>query len=201
MVDRAIVKLLTLPAEPLVGRYVTLEPYAPALRAEVRAALDCDPEAWDLFATSGLGDHFDSWWSTIEQATEAGRRIAYAIRAHADGQIVGTTSFMNLRPHHRCVEIGATFLRPDARSGRVNPDAKRLMLAFAFAHGALRVELVTDLRNTRSIAAITKLGAVREGVMRRDRITWTGHIRDSVLFSVTDLDWDRVRDGLDRRLA
>jgi N-acetyltransferase len=75
------------------------------------------------------------------------------------------------------------------------------MLAHAFACGARRVELLTDLRNVRSQAAIAKLGAVREGVLRRERVTWTGHVRDSVLFAVTDLDWPDVRARLERRLA
>ncbi len=75
------------------------------------------------------------------------------------------------------------------------------MLQHAFLGGARRVELVTDLRNTRSQAAIAKLGAVREGVLRRDRVTWTGHIRDSVLFAITDLDWPAVQAGLKTRLS
>lgn len=64
-----------------------------------------------------------------------------------------------------------------------------------------RVEFLTDLRNLRSQAALAKLGAVREGVARRDRVTWTGHVRDSVVFSVTDLDWPAVRAGLEARLG
>jgi RimJ/RimL family protein N-acetyltransferase len=64
-----------------------------------------------------------------------------------------------------------------------------------------RVELLTDARNVRSQAAIAKLGAVREGVLRRERTTWTGHVRDSVLFAVTDLDWPDVRARLERRLG
>ena len=82
-----------------------------------------------------------------------------------------------------------------------NAESKLLMLRHAFRSGARRVEPVTDLRNTRRQAAIAKLGAVREGVMRRDRITWTGHVRDSVLFAITDLDWVDVRANLTRLAA
>src|SRR3546814_12481396 len=89
---------------------------------------------------------------------------------------------------------------PSVRSGYVNPDAKKLMLAHAFASGARRVELLTDLRNAWSQAAIAKLGAIREGVLRRDRKTWTGHIRDTVVFSLTDLDWPKVSQRLNMRL-
>jgi RimJ/RimL family protein N-acetyltransferase len=115
--------------------------------------------------------------------------------------VIGTSSFMDIRPAHRGVEIGATFLRPEARSGAANPESKLLMLAHAFERCAVRVELITDLRNLRSQAAIAKLGAVREGVLRRERITWTGHVRDSVIFSITDSEWPQVRAGLERRLA
>ena len=118
-----------------------------------------------------------------------------------NGRLVGTSSFLNIKPERQTVEIGATFLHPDVRAGFVNPAAKLLMLERAFACGARRVELLTDLRNARSQAAIAKLGAVREGVLRRDRITWTGHVRDSVLFAITDLDWPDIRAGLLTRLG
>lgn len=192
---------LCLARAPLAGRFVRLEPYDECLKPQVRAALDCDAPAWHLFARSGQGAHFESWWSDIHAATAAGQWVAYAIRHLGSGQIVGTSSFLNLKPARQSAEIGATFLHPDVRGSAVNPEAKLLMLAHAFASGARRVEIITDLRNTRSQAAIAKLGAVREGVMRRDRITWTGHVRDSVLFAVTDLDWPAVRARLTARLA
>jgi N-acetyltransferase len=87
------------------------------------------------------------------------------------------------------------------RGGPANPEAKMLLLAHAFASGAVRVQLRVDARNMRSQAAVAKLGAVREGVMRRDKITWTGYIRDSVVFSILSDEWPTVRAGLERRLA
>jgi RimJ/RimL family protein N-acetyltransferase len=186
---------------PLSGCLVRLEPYEEAVKAQVRVALNCDPAAWNLFAVSGQGDHFESFWSNIEREVSAGRWIAYAIRDLSDDKIVGTTSFLNIRPERQCVEIGCTFLHPSVRAGYVNAESKLLMLEHAFLGGVRRVELVTDLRNTRSQAAIAKLGAVREGVLRRDRVTWTGHVRDSVLFAITDLDWPAVQAGLKTRLS
>ena len=186
---------------PLVGNFVRLEPYEDAIKEEVRQALDCDAEAWDVFASSGQGQHFEAWWANSEREMRAGRWLSYAIRDLGAGNVVGTSSFLNIRPERQSVEIGATFLHPSARAGHANPESKLLMLRFAFENGARRVELVTDLRNVRSQAAIAKLGAVREGVMRRDRITWTGHVRDSVLYSITDLDWPAVKLSLESRLA
>lgn len=187
--------------QPLEGRFIRLEPYAEALKEEVRAALDCDAAAWQVFAVSGQGEHFENWWHNIRKTTAAGTWQAYAIRRLSDRRVVGTSSFLNIKPERQCVEIGATFLHPDVRGGAVNPEAKLLMLQHAFRCGTRRVELMTDLRNVRSQAAIAKLGAVKEGVLRRDRITWTGHVRDSVLYAITDLDWPEVQARLTTRLA
>jgi len=191
---------LRLPATALQGRHVRLEPCDARLREPVRAALDCDPEAWQLFAMHGRGADFDAWWTSMAGMIAQGTWIAYAVRDLASGDVVGMTSFLHIRPERQCVEIGGTFLHPRVRSTLVNAECKSLMLGHAFASGARRVELLTDLRNVRSQAAIAKLGAVREGVLRRDRVTWTGHVRDSVLYAVTDLDWPEVRAGLERRL-
>ena len=192
---------LQLRVTTLRGRFVELEPYTESLRPEVQQALDCDPEAWNLFGFCGQGVHFASWWRRLTDGMAQGVWLAYAVREKRDAQVVGTTSFLNIKPERQCVEIGATFFSPRARSSYVNPESKLLMLEHAFGSGARRVELLTDARNVRSQAAIAKLGAVREGVLRRDRITWTGHIRDSVLFSITDLDWPGVRERLTERLA
>ena len=186
---------------PLEGRHVRLEPFDEALREPVRAALDCDPDAWRLFAINGQGADFDAFWRSLNGQVAQGGWIAYAVRQAATGAIVGTTSFLNIKPTRQSVEIGGTFLHPDVRSTLVNAEAKYLMLAHAFASGMRRVQLLTDARNVRSQAAIAKLGAVREGVLRRERTTWTGHVRDSVLFAVTDLDWTDVRARLERRLG
>jgi len=174
---------LSLPHLPLQGWGMRLQPYAPEWKERLRQALDVDPEAWDLFATSGQGEHFATWWSNIARDT-----------------LAGTSSFLNIKPARQSAEIGGTFLHPSVRATHVNPAAKLLMLQHAFDHGARRIELLTDGRNVRSQAAIAKLGAVREGVLRRDRITWTGHIRDSVVYGITDLDWPQVQARLQQRL-
>ena len=192
---------LDLDRRALAGRHVRLEPYADSLREGVRAALDCDPDAWRLFAVNGQGNDFDTWWRTVNALVAQGEWVAYAVRSRATDSIVGTTSFLSFKRTRQCVEIGGTFLHPDVRGTFVNAEAKYLMLAHAFACGARRVELLTDSRNVRSQAAIAKLGAVREGVLRRERVTWTGHVRDSVLFAATDLDWPDVRARLERRLG
>lgn len=186
---------------PLEDRFVRLEPFEDGLKAEVRAALDCDPEAWDIMVAPAYGAHFHGWWNAAVKAMEAGTRIAYAVRRQSDGAVVGTTSLYEINPAHRRCEIGSTFYRPEARSGVVNPACKRLLLGHAFDAGAVRVEIITDALNARSQAAIRKLGAKPEGVLRKHKTTWTGRARDTALFAVIDDEWPGVRDDLDRRLA
>jgi len=108
---------------------------------------------------------------------------------------------MPSKPEHRRCEIGSTFYRPEARGGVVNPASKRLLLDHAFSSGAVRVEIITDALNAASQAAIRKLGATYEGLLRKHKRTWTGRMRDTVQFAILDDDWPEVRRRLDERLA
>lgn len=192
---------MQLDAKPLAGLVMRLEPLTPALNEPLRAAMAGHAADWELMATHGGGEAFDAWWSTALADMADGHRLAYAIRRLSDGAVVGTTSLMEISARHRKLEIGSTFLQADARASLINPDAKRALLAHVFDQGAVRVEIITDARNLRSQAAIAKLGAVREGVLRRHKITWTGHVRDTVVYSITDQDWPAVKAGLDARLS
>lgn len=189
--------------EPVVleDRWLRLEPLAPALKDEVRAAISVDEAAWSIMVSTAFGDRFDAWWDNALAGLEAGRDTPYAVRWKADGRVVGTSSLHDLFPQHRRVELGSTFFHPDFRGGVTNPASKRLLLGHAFDSEIVRVEIITDGINARSQAAIAKLGAVREGVLRRHKITHTGRVRDTVMFAITDEDWPRVREGLDARLA
>ena len=187
---------------PLQGRHVRLEPITAALRDELRAAIDCDPESWEIMSTNGCGEGFEDWWGALQGETQRGERVGFAIRRLSDGKVVGTSSYLNIRPAHRGLEVGSTFLHPEARSGPINPESKRLLLAHAFeSAGAIRVEFMVDVRNARSQAAVEKLGASKEGVLRNHKITWTGHVRDTAVFSITDYDWPGVKQRLDFRLS
>ena len=189
--------------EPIVleNRWLRLEPFAPHLKDEVRAAIGVDEAAWSIMVSTAHGENFDPWWDGFVKRMADGRDTPYAVRRREDGRIVGTSSLHDLFPMHRRVELGSTFFHPDVRGGLVNPASKRLLLQHAFDSGIVRVEIITDAINARSQAAIAKLGARREGVLRRHKITHTGRVRDTVMFSITDEDWPEVRDRLDKRLA
>jgi len=185
----------------LEDRFVRLEPFTAGLEGEVRAALDCDPEAWNGMVSAAFGEHFDGWWAAALKAMVGGSRIAFAVRRLSDGAVVGTTSLYEIKLEHRRCEVGSTFYRSDARGGPVNPACKRLLLDYTFSSGAVRVEIITDALNAASAAAIRKLGARDEGVLRKHKITWTGRVRDTAQFAVLDEDWPEVRARLDERLA
>jgi RimJ/RimL family protein N-acetyltransferase len=185
---------------PSEGRFVRMEPLMPQHKEEIRAAIDCDPTSWSIMLVNPVGAGFEEYWSASLGAPLT-ERLPYAIRRLSDDRVVGMSSYFMASAKHGGVEIGATFLHPDVRTGPVNPEAKILMLGHAFDSGAVRVQFKVDMRNERSQAAVAKLGAVKEGILRRDTRTWTGHIRDTVVFSILDSEWPAVKLRLEQRLA
>ena len=185
---------------PLTGRFTRLEPLQAELRAPLRDAVAGPDPVWEIMASNASGAHFDPWFDRALAEARTGERVAYAVRRLSDGAVVGTTSFLHADAPNRCVEIGSTFLNPQARAGPTNPDMKLAMLTHAFEQGAVRVEIRTDGRNLRSQAAIAKLGAMREGVLRKQKVLWNGTARETVVYSIIDDDWPQVRRGLQARL-
>jgi RimJ/RimL family protein N-acetyltransferase len=143
----------------------------------------------------------ERYFSTTPLDGRGGGRRVYAVRL-CDGTLVGTTSLLQADVTDEKIHIGATLYAREYWGSAVNPEAKLLLLTECFeACGYGRVWLQTDLLNTRSQAAIAKLGAVREGVARRDRRREDGTFRDTVSFSILAPEWPAVRDGLRARLS
>jgi RimJ/RimL family protein N-acetyltransferase len=136
-------------------------------------------------------------WALSE--VKSGARMLYTV--YVGSRVVGMTGLMSIRPADAGVEIGHTWYASDVQGGAVNPAAKLLLLDHAFACGAERVELKTDARNARSRAAIAKLGAQFEGVLRKQMRIGDGTLRDSAFFSIIREEWPAVRAGLEARLA
>lgn len=180
--------------------FVRLEPLAEPHKEGLRAACAADPEVWlKLYPFSMLGEHFEPVWQRMIQG-----RLLHLSRCYAvlhKGRVVGMSSFIDVDERNGTLEIGGTYYEPSVRGGCVNPAAKHTMMSHAFDSGAGRVQLKVDALNARSRAAVLKLGAVQEGVLRRDRVTWTGRLRDTVVFSVLDHEWPAVRAKLEARLA
>jgi RimJ/RimL family protein N-acetyltransferase len=185
------------PARALLeGRFVRLEPLMEAHRKGLRAACAADQEIWAIYPWSMVGEHFDAWWrGALGPESEW---VLFAILQ--DDVCVGVTGFVPERSPG-IVVIGGTYIRPEARGGPANPESKRLLLEHAFASGARRAVFHVDVVNARSRAAMEKLGAVQEGITRQASITWTGRVRDLVVFSILADEWPEVREALDARLA
>jgi len=137
----------------------------------------------------------------IREVARGRDRIPMVARTVASGEVVACSSWLDLRPEWRCLEIGMTWIAATWRGTWVNPSLKRMMLAQAFDEwDCLRVSLKCDARNLRSQAAIAKLGAQREGVLRSFGIQPSGYVRDTVMFSILREEWPMVREQLDRRI-
>jgi len=109
-----------------------------------------------------------------------------------ESTLVGMTAFLGHMPARQTVEIGNTYYVPSVRGTGINARVKKLLLDRAFGCGIRRVELRVDDRNERSKAAVRKLGANQDGLIRAERITWTGHVRDTALFSILAEEWPNL---------
>jgi RimJ/RimL family protein N-acetyltransferase len=182
----------------LENDFVRLEPLADRHREPLREAAGADQEIWTIYPYSMAGEHFDPFWERIQAERAAGRCIPFAVMS--DDVCVGISCYLGIDLVNGSVEIGGTYYRPDQRGTAVNPAAKHLLLGHAFASGVRRVRFNVDAINARSRAAMLKLGAVQEGILRQDRMCWTGRVRDTVVFSVLADEWPAIGDRLLRRL-
>lgn len=135
------------------------------------------------------------------QAKEQGTEFPFVIFDKNLGEIVGSTRFLDISVHNKNLEIGWTWLSPVVWRTQVNTECKYLLLKHCFETlRAIRVQIKTDGRNIRSQKAIERIGAVKEGVLRKHRILSDGFVRDSVYYSILDGEWAKVRDKLENML-
>lgn len=138
----------------------------------------------------------------IDEARAAQGQLPFAIIETKKGKVVGSTRYLNIRPEHRSLEIGYTWLGQEWQRTAINTQVKLLLLAHAFERlGCLRVEFKTDARNERSQNALQRMGATREGVLRNHMIVQANYVRDSVYFSVIESEWPQVRERLQQMAA
>ncbi len=175
-------------AAPIAGYGIRAKPMIEAHRAALRAACAEEREIWEIYASNFGADGFDAAFDKI-MALPWVRFLLFVETEDGTDQLVGMSCFLNIDRDRGVMEIGNTYYRPAFRGTGFNRRAKDLLLKRAFDAGYRRVEFRVDARNARSQAAMAKLGAVREGVMRADRITWTGHVRDTILFSILRDEW------------
>lgn len=190
---------MALTEEILENGFVRLEPLGEVHRAGLHDATHADETVWrELFPISMVGSHFDDFWQDMQQKRRNGYALPYAVLR--SDLCVGFTAYLRINPSWCSLDIGGTYYRPEVRGSAVNPSAKLLLLDHAFSCGVRRVQFRVDALNARSRAAVLRLGATQEGIIRREKPTWTGRVQDTVVFSILDEEWPKVRSGLTARL-
>ena len=163
---------------------IELVPMVEQHRAALREVCAEDPDIWQIYSISYGPEQFDASFDLLRS-----RSNWFPFSIFSDGRPVGMSCYINVEADRGVLEIGNTYLSPSLRGTGFNRKLKELMLGRAFACGFRRIEFRVDARNLRSQGAMAKLGAVREGVIRQERITWNGHVRDTVLFSILADEW------------
>jgi N-acetyltransferase len=187
-------------APTLEGRLVRLEPMERRHAGGLwEASRDARTWQWLSVARPSSPDALDAWIDAALASAAAGTELPLVTLSRE--QVVGSTRYLALRPEHRSVEIGWTWLDPSVWGSGVNVEAKLLMLRHAFeVWGCRRVELKTDARNARSRGAMEAMGATFEGVHRKHMLVRDGENRDSAWYSILDDEWPSVERGLLARL-
>lgn len=186
----------------LVGKYVRLEPLTEA-HVPGLTAVGCDDRIWKLMRYGLIRDEesMRQWVRSLLRGQAAGTDLPFAVIQLASGRVAGATRFMEIRPEHLGLEIGGTWYGLEFQRTAVNTECKYLLLRHAFeVLGAIRVQFKTDLRNERSLHAIERLGAKREGILRNHIILPEGVRRDSVYYSIIDQEWQGVKERLEGML-
>lgn len=182
----------------LYGDLVKLEPLDES-HAEDLLAASVDPDIW-LYCPIPQPVNLADMKAFIRSAWKdaaTGDQVPFAIVDDKTGRAVGSTRYMDIRRSWRTLEIGWTWLAASVQRTGVNTECKYLLLKHAFDDlGALRVQFKTDARNVKSQEAIARLGAVKEGVLRKQRINHDGFVRDAVYYSIIDTEWPGVKTRL-----
>lgn len=187
----------------LSGEHVQLVPLT-AMHAPDLFEAAADPEIWRYLPVA-LPKTLSDMQTLVDGAARevaSGVSVAFATLDPRTGRAVGSTRYLDIRPRDRGVEIGWTWLARAAWRTPINTECKYLLLRHAFDDlRALRVQLKTDNRNERSKAAIVRIGAKPEGVLRCDRVLSDGYVRDSAYFSVVHHEWPAVKSALEQKLG
>jgi len=186
----------------LEGSHVRLEPLAKAHLAGL-VLVGLDEELWRWIPVPvRTAEEMDAYIDTALEEQKRGVSLPFALMERATGRAIGSTRYGNIDRTHRRAEIGWTWVAREWQRTAVNTEAKYLLLRHAFETlGCIRVELKTDSLNERSRAAILRIGAQEEGILRNHMITANGRIRHTVYFSIVDSEWPAVKARLESLLT
>lgn len=185
----------------LRGRHATLEPLAPGHEQDIASAA-ADGELWRLWYTSVPAPERTAAWLATALAMRRDQGAMPFVVRDSRGAIVGSTRYFNVDAAHRRLEIGHTWYARRAQRTGINTECKLMLLRHAFEQlGCIAVEFRTHWFNHASRAAIARLGAKQDGVLRNQDLWRDGTVRDVVVYSVIDAEWPSVRLGLRERLG
>lgn len=186
----------------LEGRTVRLEPLTLDHALGLWRVAQPDPDMFDYTWVWVAHSDYDAFRENVRSMISRANRVTFAIVLAETDEPIGSTSYLDIRPEHRGLEIGATWIGRAYQGTQVNPENKYLLLRHAFEQlGAVRVQLKTDGRNLHSQRAIARLGAKLEGVLRKHLIVTDDYVRDTVMFSIIDDEWPAVKAALEERLG
>ncbi len=187
----------------LTGKVVRLEPLSEQHVPDLTVAAH-DERIWRymLYVYPDSEEKMLAWVRDILARQAAGTDLAFVVIHLASGRAIGATRYLEIRPEHRGLEVGGTWYAAAFQRTAVNTECKYLLLQHAFETlGCIRVQFKADARNERSLRAIERIGAVKEGILRQHMITPEGYLRDSMYYSILDREWPGVKARLEGLLA
>ena len=157
-----------------------------------------DPEIWRfMFSEITTLEQMEQWVTAAIRLRNQQTAFPFAVVLKEQNRIIGSTRLFEINLSQKSCELGSTWYSKDHQRSFVNSNCKYLILRYCFESlGMLRVQLKTDERNHRSQKAIERLGAVKEGVLRKERILSDGYVRNAVLYSIIDEEWPSVKEGI-----
>ncbi len=181
------------------AQWVSLEPLSDSHIPEIAAAAADVGELW--FTSAPSQETAPAWVRQMQAMQAADQGVTYVIRRRTDGAVVGSSSLFHVDAANRRLEIGHTWYSASARRTGVNTEAKLVLLSHSFDQlGCVAVEFRTHFFNRVSRAAIERLGAKQDGVLRSHQVLADGSRRDTVVYSILDIEWPAVRNNLEYRL-
>lgn len=184
----------------LTGKLIDLELIDESHREELRAIAQ-DKSIWTYVPYSLVGEQFDIGFDKMLSALQSQRQVPFVVRRSTDHKVLGSTRLYDIELEFKRLRLGYTWYISEVRGTQVNPEAKCLLLQYAFENlKVIRVEFCVDSRNLRSRAAIEKLSAVQEGILRQHMTMENGYTRDTMLYSILKQEWPMVKKQLQERL-
>lgn len=187
----------------LIGRVVRLEPLSEAHVSDLTLAGQ-DESIWRylIYGIPRTEDQMRALVRDLLDRQACGTDVPFAVIHLETNRAIGSTRYMDIRPQHRGLEIGGTWYAPAYQRTAVNTECKYLLLRHAFETlGCLRVQFKADSRNERSLRALERIGAIKEGILRQHMVVLDGYIRDSVYYSILDSEWPGVKARLEEKLG